>query len=157
MDYLQDALFSWKRPIWVNRLLLPEAKWTDRGNSTQWSLKSGNVVRPQYWLFAAPQWIYLQENGKHRISQLLRPCANPAKMAQILLQEFTSTTLFSLQLDYYLFRLGVHHTGVSQQLKFACVWTWYPRSAATRRGATQQGAGNGGMPSAVPLWQPGPN
>lgn len=100
-DYLQDALVSWKWPIWDNRLLLPEAERADRGKSVQLSFESGSVVLLNT---VTRRTTADFSSEKAHASQPLRPCANPAKMAQLALQELTSTSLLSLQLYYFVFR-----------------------------------------------------
>lgn len=120
MAFLQYA----KGPIWANRSLLPEATT----NPTQeilydwWSLKSGCSVCPKCWLLFAPRRTTAEVSSEKAqvVSQPLRPCANPPKMAQVSLQELAPTSLFRLQLYCSVFRSfppysrGVRYTSVSQ-------------------------------------------
>lgn len=107
--------------------------------------------------------------SQEKRSSFLSCCAprvNSANMAQLSLQELTAASFLPCR-SYNCIILTVFHqcllcTLVSIRGTPAaqvCLGIGVGRSqtATTRRGATQQGAGSGGMPSAVPPWRPGPN
>lgn len=94
------------------------------------------------------------------------PRVNSANMAQLSLQELTATSLLPCRgyncIILKVFHQCLHCTLVSIRGTPAAqvclgIGVRYSQTATTRRGATQQGAGSGGMPFAVPPWRPGAN
>lgn len=148
----------WVAEIWANRSLLPEAartrprKFLIINFRQQWTSSIETVCfRWDHWgLF----------RNASAFASLRKFSSYGTTISPRLDHQSPLGTPTILHLEVFHHSQGVRYTGVSQRHSGSSSCgghgTCYPRTTATRRRPTQQGAGSGGMPPAVPLWRPGP-